>query len=174
VEKDGRGKEVFVSKAGEKPADEAKLADTFRAHLKLAKVTRPELFKTTTARKQLTIHDLRGTFVTLALANGKTETWIMDRTGHKTSGMANRYRRAARSANELGLGELLPLDEAIPELRVGPKVGHGGRGPNAEGARDESERTAISSECTRRDLNSHDLRRRNLNPVRLPFRHSCW
>jgi hypothetical protein len=30
--------------------------------------------------------------------------------------MLNRYRRAARTAAELGLGDLLPLDTAIPEL----------------------------------------------------------
>lgn len=27
--------------------------------------------------------------------------------------------------------------------------------------------------CTREDLNLHVFRRRNLNPVRMPFRHSC-
>jgi hypothetical protein len=62
-------------------------------------------------------HDLRSTFVTLALANGKTEAWVMDRTGHTASAMLNRYRRAARFAQELELGGLLPLDEAIPELK---------------------------------------------------------
>lgn len=30
--------------------------------------------------------------------------------------MVNRYRRATRSAEELGLGPLSPLDQAIPEL----------------------------------------------------------
>ena len=33
--------------------------------------------------------------------------------------LINRYRRAARRVSELGLGELTPLDEAIPEL-LGP------------------------------------------------------
>jgi phosphoribosylaminoimidazole-succinocarboxamide synthase len=54
--------------------------------------------------------------VTLALANGKTESWVMDRTGHKSSGMINRYRQAARFASELNLGTLQPLDQAIPDL----------------------------------------------------------
>ena len=63
------------------------------------------------------VHDLRGTFVTQSLANGRTETWVMDRTGHTTSAMIGRYRRAARSASELGLGPLAPLVHAIPELR---------------------------------------------------------
>ena len=39
----------------------------------------------------------------------------MDRTAHTTSAMLNRYRRAARSASELGLGSLPPLLHAIPE-----------------------------------------------------------
>jgi hypothetical protein len=40
----------------------------------------------------------------------------MGRTGHETSAMLARYRRAARSVAELGLGELSPLDEALPEF----------------------------------------------------------
>jgi hypothetical protein len=27
------------------------------------------------------VHDLRGTFVTLALADGKSESWVADRAG---------------------------------------------------------------------------------------------
>jgi hypothetical protein len=61
-------------------------------------------------------HDLRATFVTLALAAGRTETWVCDRTGHRSSQMVNRYRRAARSAAELRLGWLVPMDEAISEF----------------------------------------------------------
>ena len=38
--------------------------------------------------------------------------------------MLNRYRRQARNAAELGLGELAPLDKALPELaRVGSNLG---------------------------------------------------
>jgi hypothetical protein len=83
-------------------------------------VRREELHNTGTNRRQLRAHDLRGTFVTLSLANGRSETWVADRTGHKSSLMINRYRRAARSAVELGLGTLTPLAEAIPELRSEP------------------------------------------------------
>ena len=54
--------------------------------------------------------------MTLSRANGRNEAWGQDRTGHTTSAMLNRYRRAARSASELGLGALRPLDQAIPEL----------------------------------------------------------
>jgi hypothetical protein len=64
-------------------------------------------------RRKIRIHGLRGTFVTISLANGKTETWVADRTGHRSSAMVNRYRRQARSAKELGLGELRPLNQPL-------------------------------------------------------------
>jgi integrase len=98
------------------PAEERRAAQVFRSDLGEAEVTRPELFSDTAARKQIRVHDLRSTFVTLSLANDKTETWVADRTGHKSSTMINRYRRQARQAAELKLGALARLDLAIPEL----------------------------------------------------------
>ena len=110
---------VFVDDRGRK-LDSEKLAQPFRDHLALAKVDRVALHVTTAQRRRIRIHDLRGTFVTLALANGRTEAWVQDRTGHRSSVMLNRYRRAARSVAELGLGALDDLDAAIPELRAAP------------------------------------------------------
>jgi len=78
--------------------------------------TRPELYERSMARIRVRTNDLRAAFITYALANGRTETWVMDRTGHKTSQMVNRYRRVARTVVEAGLGDLTPLDEAIPEI----------------------------------------------------------
>jgi hypothetical protein len=46
-----------------------------------------------------------------------TESWLMNRTGHTTSAMLKRYGRAARSFAELDQGDMVPLDEALPELR---------------------------------------------------------
>ena len=43
----------------------------------------------------------------------QTPTWVADRTGHKSSAMINRYRRAARLASELNLGPLAPMDTAV-------------------------------------------------------------
>jgi hypothetical protein len=48
--------------------------------------------------------------------------------------MINRYRRAARSAKELGLGTLAPLDHAIPELRRLPLDCHLGQNGGQENA----------------------------------------
>jgi hypothetical protein len=55
---------------------------------------------------------------TLSLANGKTESWVQDRTGHRSSLMVNRHLRTAPQASELGLDTLAPLDHAIPGLQA--------------------------------------------------------
>jgi integrase len=83
-----------------------KAAKRFRADLLAASVDRPELHDRTEHLQPIRLHDLRSTFVTLALASGRSETWVADRTGHRSSLMINRYRRAARAATELNLGEL--------------------------------------------------------------------
>ena len=56
---------------------------------------------------------------------------VIARAGQRSSQMVNRYRRIATSFAALNLGELAPLDTALPELvqlalldRVGPNVGH--------------------------------------------------
>ncbi len=93
------------------------LAEVFRHHLHAAGVTRTELFDGRNGRVPVRVHDLRATFVTVSLANGKTEAWVSARTGHKSSQMIAKYRRATMQIEELGLGDLLPLDDALPELR---------------------------------------------------------
>lgn len=89
------------------------LAGFLRDSLKAAGVTREELFEDTDHTGKLRAHDMRATFVTLSLAEGKTETWIRDRTAHKSTVMIDRYRRAARQAAELKLGSLADLDQAL-------------------------------------------------------------
>jgi hypothetical protein len=114
-------------------------ARLLRADLKRAKVKRAELYLEGKNRLMIRAHDLRGTFVTLSLANNRTEAWVQDRTGHTSSNMINLYRRTARTAAELGLGELLPLDEAIPELRrKGPTKSTNGRSGAAKTPSGES------------------------------------
>ena len=106
---------VFVDLQGE-PVNINHTAAKYREHLVAAGITRSVLFERTETRQQVRAHDTRATFVTVSLANGKSEAWVQDRTGHKSSLMINRYRRAARTAAELHLGDFTPLDEAIPEL----------------------------------------------------------
>jgi integrase len=95
-------------------------ADRYRAHLEAAGIDRPQLFEVSKARRRVTFHATRTVFVTIALANNKTETWITDRTGHKSSDQIANYRQAARTVAELNLGDLAPLNLAIPELRFFP------------------------------------------------------
>jgi integrase len=110
---------VFVHDGG--VFDPDGLAERLRADLLAAGVDRAELHTAGENRGKFRVHDLRGTFVTLSLAAGRSETWVADRTGHTSSQMINRYRRAARSAGELSLGQLAPLDQVIPELRKLPQ-----------------------------------------------------
>lgn len=93
-----------------------KAAKRFRAWRRTAGCHRPELFECTDSRRPIRVHDLRAAFIALAFAAGWSKARISDRTGRKSSQMINGYRRAARTASEPGLGELLPLDECVPEL----------------------------------------------------------
>jgi integrase len=92
------------------------VAERLRKHLKVAGVTRPQIFERSDTRMPLRAHDLRATFVTVSLALGKTEAWVTDRTGHRSSEMIYEYKRQVRSHAEANLGALTPLHEAIPEI----------------------------------------------------------
>lgn len=117
---DAEGDEpFFVQPNGERIRVDG-LAHRYRTMLETtlrgAGLYRADLFIGGERRMRLRVHDLRGAFVTYALANGRTETWVQDRTGHRSSHMVNRYRRVARTVLEAELGDLTPLDEAIPEF----------------------------------------------------------
>ena len=112
---------VFLRDDGT-PFDRYDLASELRWYLQIAGIDRPQLFSRTPTRVPMRVHDLRGTFVTLALASGKSETWVMDRTGHRSSQMVNLYRRVARSVSEAkGATWLDLLHEAVPELAEQPR-----------------------------------------------------
>ena len=57
------------------------VAARFREHLKLAGMTHSQLFEKSDIRRPVRLHDLRALIVTVALANGRTETWISDAPG---------------------------------------------------------------------------------------------
>lgn len=103
----------------------SRLADAFRAGLQAAGVKRPELFSSTEHTGRLRAHDMRATFVTVSLAEGRTETWIRDRTAHKSTAMIDRYRRTARQFSELKLGSLVDLAAAL-RAPMAPSEGGGG------------------------------------------------
>lgn len=73
-----------------------------RRDLKVAGCTRHNLFARSGNRAPLRVHDLRATFVTLAMAAGRNERWVKARTGHTTSIMLARYERRAGDAVEAG------------------------------------------------------------------------
>jgi integrase len=110
---------VFPSSSGA-PDEHDQPAERLRAALKTAGITRPELFEDGVNRRKMRAYDLRGTFVTLALATGQTESWVTDRTGHQSSQMLYRYKRKQRLAGELGLKWFRPLHELVPEFGVCP------------------------------------------------------
>jgi integrase len=91
-------------------------ARRLRTYARKAGLERSQLYEKSEERIALRIHDLRATFVTVSLAQGQTETWVADRTGHRSSQMIATYRRVARTYRELNLGPLAPLCDGIPEL----------------------------------------------------------
>lgn len=129
VQRERKGTFVFGNADGTK-RDVDHLADELRDALVCAGVDRPALFESSKSRMRLRAHDLRSTFVTINLALGKSESWVSDRTGHKSSAMINNYKRAARMVSELDLGALLPLADALPETSaiVDRLDGDGGAG----------------------------------------------
>ncbi len=103
---------------GDEPHNVHKLADRFRRYLgeTYANVQRPELLERTGSRIPLRAHDARGAFITRALACDRTEAWVTDRTGHKSSQMVYGYKQTARTEAALGLGWWAPLDEVTPDV----------------------------------------------------------
>lgn len=93
--------------------DRTKTAEALREALKASGVERTELYETTDHTGKLRAHDARAMFVTVSLAEGRTETWIRDRTAHKSTSMIDRYRRQARQFSELKLGSFVDLVTAL-------------------------------------------------------------
>lgn len=108
------------------PLNVEHLAEQIRNDLRRVGVERSQLHEGSDTRQRFRARDLRATFVTIALATGKTETWISHRTGHDGHSVIERYRRKARTWN---LGVLGPLYAVIPELaeaepavRITPRI----------------------------------------------------
>ena len=115
----GADDHVFVTSTGI-PISHDKAATTFRVHLNAAGFTREtdrDLFPEGEEKKgRLTVrvHDLRGLFVSASLAQGKPDTWVMERTLHKTRSMLDEYRTSAPHFRKLG--PITPAVVAVPEL----------------------------------------------------------
>lgn len=91
-------------------------AHVLRDDLLAAKVTRTSLQGGADNVEPMRFHDLRATFVTWALREGRGDGWINDRTGHLTPEMRERYARAARTLSDLDYKPFPDIAKAIPEL----------------------------------------------------------
>jgi integrase len=96
-------------------------ARLLRDDLTAAKIERLTLFGEGGDNVQpMRFHDLRATFVTWAMREGKGDGWISDRTGHLTPEMRARYARAARTLSDLDYKPFPDIASAIPELTERP------------------------------------------------------
>lgn len=93
-----------------------KEAQALREDLTSAGITRSALLERARNVERLRFHDLRATFVTWAMREGRGEGWIADRTGHLTPEMRARYARAARTLMDLNYVPFPDVSAAIPEL----------------------------------------------------------
>lgn len=116
---------VFVTMKGE-PITVVLAAETFRAHLTAAGITRetrPDLFPEGDEKKKrlaARVHDIRGLFVTASLAQGRSDTWVRERTRHETPQMLDRYRRNVPHFRKYG--PIVPMVEAVPEVAAAVKA----------------------------------------------------
>lgn len=88
-------------------------AGQLRAHLKLAGVTRADLFASDATRKAMTFYDLRATGITWRAIRGDEPLRIQRAAGHTGFDTTQGYIREAESVRE-GFGEVFPpLPEAL-------------------------------------------------------------
>ncbi len=100
----------------------------FIEDLKEAGVSRRSILEGADGIDPLRVHDLRASFVTLALRAGKPLKWIMTRTGHESLGVMKGYDRLVQDAEEHRLPAWFThMARAIPEFtrhaKGGPRVG---------------------------------------------------
>ena len=145
--------------------DWEKLAPHYRAHCAAAGVDRARLFQRKKNKLRLRAHDMRAFFVTSSLIAGKDVMFITDRTGHTSLGMVRGYERDARRWRELGEAEPVAVDTAIPEFAAASVAVEA-----AAMVEEPPQKYDVSTgKWTGRGSNPHALRRRNLNPLRMPI-----
>ncbi len=92
------------------------LADELRRYMKLAGVTRPELYVSDETRINLRFHDLRASTVTWMGVRGDSTERIMQRVGHEDWPTMKKYLRTAEALSE-GFGDVFP---PLPESLLCP------------------------------------------------------
>lgn len=119
------------------PAWKHQAAKILRKHLMRVGADDEQLHKSKGRFRKLRAHDLRATFIVFAKLEGRSESWIMDRTGHHSSEMIQRYDRLARVSMGKGWTALPPLTELLG-VAPGPAPDpNPAGGPDEEGDDDE-------------------------------------
>jgi hypothetical protein len=85
----------------------------FRQNLRAAGLDREELFSPPKGERGVTLHDWRGSFVTLARNIGMSDRWIRDRSGHESADVLEKYDRWKRHAAHQALGWWEPMAIAL-------------------------------------------------------------
>ena len=143
-----------------------KLAPLYRGHCEAVGIARARLFQKKENKLRLRAHDMRAFFVTAAMHAGKDALWITDRTGHTSLGMLRTYERDVRRWRELGEAPI-EVAAAIPE--VAATLAAALAAANSKTSPEPVPPLAAATrKCTGRESNPYALRRRNLNPLRLP------
>jgi len=143
-----------------------KLASLYRSHCEAVGIDRARLFQKKENKLRLRAHDMRAFFVTAAMYAGKDALWITDRTGHTSLGMLRTYERDVRRWRELGEAPI-EVAAAIPEVAATLAAALAAANSKTE-PKPVPPIAATIEKCTGRELNPYALRRRNLNPLRLP------
>ncbi len=155
---------VFINQRGG-PIRDNHLAEKYREQLRAGGITRPELFEKSAERRHIVLHSTRSAFVTVNLATGMPEMKIADRTGHKDTSQIARYRRQARTVEELDLGAFAPLDEAVPELAAAVAVGPANEPGTGSGTdRGRGPQAAVAA-CAEKPSDYSAVRRKGLEPL---------
>ena len=122
MRKDTKRTDLVFKQADGSAYDTDKIAPRYRDYLEKACGARPEILKAGPNRMRVRAHDMRGMFVTYSLAAGRSEAWVSARTGHTTSAMISRYRKVCDTVTELGVGALVPMVTAVPEIAAALEV----------------------------------------------------
>ncbi len=82
-------------------------AQQLRKHLRLAGVTRTDLYTDDETRKQMTAHDLRATSITWWVIRGDSPSMVQRRAGHRCFATTDGYVRQAEMVSD-GFGAVFP------------------------------------------------------------------
>lgn len=146
-----KGEALVFPGRGNKHITAAAVTRRLIGDLKAAGVSRKSILSGGDGISPIRLHDLRASFVTLALRAGRDLKWIMTRTGHETLDVLQQYDRLVRDAEEHHLPSWFEhMAKTIPELRPprqgGPSLGQTPETAGFMGSNDRPPGTAEPAE----------------------------